>query len=114
MKLEVGDKVCVSSGFTPEHIVVVERVTKTLAIAGAQKFKREYNSKSVYFHGYIFGWYAEIATPEIIARIEERDKRKRLIAKIQSAVLTTLSTEDLQQIASLGSSNARANRQHNG
>ena len=114
MQLEVGDKVCVSNQFTPEHVVTVERVTKTLAIAGAQKFKREYDGKRVYFHGYIFGWYAEIATPEIIARIEERDKRKRLITKIQSSVLTTLSTEDLQQIASLGSSNARANRQHNG
>ena len=101
MQLEVGDKVCVSSGFTPEHIVTVERVTKTLAIAGAQKFKREYDGRNIYFHGYAASWCAEFATPEIIARIVERYKRKRLIEKIQSSVLTTFSTEDLQQIASL-------------
>ena len=101
MQLEVGDKVCVSSGFTPEHIVTVSRVTKTLAIAGAQKFKREYDSRNICFHGYAASWLAEFATPEIIARIVERYKRKRLIEKIQSSALTTLSTEDLQQIASL-------------
>ena len=101
MQLEVGDKVCVSSGFTPEHIVTVERVTKTLAIAGAQKFKREYDGKWICFYGYAASWLAEFATPEIIARIAERNKRKRLIEKIQSSVLTTLSTEDLQQISSL-------------
>ena len=101
MQLEVGDKVCVSSGYYPDQIVTVERVTKTLAIAGAQKFKREYDGKWICFYGYAASWLAEFATPEIIARIAERNKRKRLIEKIQSAVLTTLSTEDLQQIASL-------------
>ena len=101
MQLEVGDKVCVSSGFTPEHIVTVSRVTKTLAIAGAQKFKREYDSSNIYFHGFASSWCAEFATPEIIARIVERNKRRGLIQKIQSSVLTTLSTENLQQIASL-------------
>lgn len=101
MLLEIGDKICVSSRYTPEHIVTVSRVTKTLAIAGAQKFKREYDGKRIYFHGSAASWLAEIATPEIIARVQERDKRKRLIEKIQSSVLTTLSTEDLQQIASL-------------
>ena len=101
MQLEIGDKICVSSRFTPEHIVTVTRVTKTLAVAGAQKFKREYDGTRICFQGSVYSWYAEIATPEILARIEERDNRKRLIAKIQSAVLTTLSTEDLQQIASL-------------
>ena len=101
MQLEIGDKICVSSRFTPEHIVTVSRVTKTLAIAGAQKFKREYDCRNICFHGYAASWCAEFATPEIIARIVERDKRKRLIEKIQSAVLTTLSTEDLEQIANL-------------
>ena len=101
MLLEIGDKICVSSRYTPEHIVTVERVTKTLAIAGAQKFKREYDGKRICFYGCAASWLAEFATPEIIARIEERDNRKRLIAKIQSAVLTTLSTEDLEQIPSL-------------
>ena len=101
MQLEVDDKVCVSSRFTPEHIVTVSRVTKTLAIAGAQKFKREYDARNIYFQGYASSWLAEFATPEIIARIAERNKRKRLIEKIQSSVLTTFSTEDLQQIASL-------------
>lgn len=101
MQLEVGDKVCLSSRYTPEHILTVERVTKTLAIAGAQKFKREYDGKKISVYRFEHTWCAEFATPEIIARIVERDKRKRLIEKIQSSVLTTLSTEDLQQIASL-------------
>lgn len=101
MQLEVGDKVCVSSQYTLAHILTVERVTKTLAVAGAQKFKREYDGKRICFHGYAASWLAEFATPAIIAKINERDKRTRLIQKIQSAVLTTLSTEDLQQIASL-------------
>ena len=101
MLLEIGDKICVSSRFTPEHIVTVERVTKTLAVAGATKFKREYDGKRIYFHGYAASWFSEIATPAIIAKINERDKRTRLIQKIQSAVLTTLSTEDLEQIANL-------------
>ena len=101
MQLEVGDKVCVSSGFTPEHILTVERVTKTLAFAGVQKFKREYDGKQICFQGYAASWFAEIATPAIIAKINERNKRTRLIQKIQSAVLTTLSTEDLEQIANL-------------
>lgn len=101
MQLEVGDKVCVSSGYILAHILTVERVTKTLAIAGGQKFKREYDGKWICFQGYAASWLAEIATPAIIAKINERDKRTRLIQKIQSSVLTTLSTEDLQQIASL-------------
>ena len=101
MQLEVGDKVCVSSGFTPEHIVTVERVTKTLAIAGAQKFKREYDGKRIYFQGSAASWLAEFASPAIIAKINERYKRTKLIQKIQSSVLTTLSTEDLEQIANL-------------
>ena len=101
MLLEIGDKICVSSRFTPEHILTVERVTKTLAIAGALKFKREYDGKRIYYRGYAASWLAEIATPVTIARIEERDKRTKLIQKIQSAVLTTLPTEDLQQIANL-------------
>ena len=101
MQLEIGDKICVSSRYTPEHIVTVERVTKTLAVAGAQKFKREYDGKRICFHGFAASWLAEFATPAIIARIQERDKRKRLIEKIQSSVLTTLSTEDLEQIANL-------------
>ena len=101
MQLEVGDKVCVSSRFTPEHIVTVHRVTKTLAVAGAQKFKREYDGKRICFHGYAASWLAEIVTPAIIAKINERDKRTRLIQKIQSSVLITLPTEDLEQIANL-------------
>lgn len=101
MQLEVGDKVCVSSRFTPEHIVTVYRVTKTLAVAGAQKFKREYDGKRVCFHGYTASWCAEFATPKIIERIQERDKRRGLIQKIQSSVLITLPTEDLEQIANL-------------
>lgn len=101
MLLDVGDKVCVSSGFIQEHIVRIERVTKTLAIAGALKFKREYDGKCIYYQGAPYSWVAEIATPVIIARIEERGKRTKLIQKIQSSVLTTLQTEDLQQIANL-------------
>jgi hypothetical protein len=101
MQLEVGDKVCVSSQYISAHILTVERVTKTLAVAGAQKFKREYDGKRICFQGYAASWLAEFATPAIIAKINERDKRTRLIQKIQSSVLITLPTEDLEQIANL-------------
>ena len=49
MQLEIGDKICVSSRFTPEHIVTVERVTKTLAVAGAQS-----SSENMTASGFVF------------------------------------------------------------
>ena len=100
MLLEVGTVIYVKGPFNQNRIVTVDRVLKRFAFAGGYKFYKEYE-KRPRLSGFTFEWYAEIATPEIIARLAEEKKRADLINRIHGSLLTTLPTEDLEQIASL-------------
>ena len=100
MQLEVGTVIYVQGPFNQSRLVTIDRVLKKFAFAGGDKFYKEYE-KQPRLVGALYNWYSRIATPDIIKQIVEDKKRADLINRIHGSLLTTLPTEDLEQIASL-------------
>jgi hypothetical protein len=98
-----GDKIVINNGGYC-RIAIVERVTPTLIIAdGIKYFKKTGNE-----HGPRSTWassHISVATEELIAEIEEENRRKMLIATINADCdkqqLRTFSTEKLEKLYDL-------------
>ena len=101
MRLEIGSILFVSCKFR-NILLTIDRVTETMAVAGEYKFQREYKDpKAIIGSGITPYFLAQIATPDIIHMMTEKDKRKKLIEKISGSRMRLLPTEDLEQIANL-------------
>ena len=101
MRLEIGSILFVSCKFR-NVLLTIDRVTETMAAAGEYKFQRECKDpKAIIGSGITPYSLAQIATPDIIHMMAEKDKRKKLIEKISGSRMRLLPTEDLEQIANL-------------
>lgn len=100
MQLEVGTVIYVQGPFNQNRLVTIDRVLKKFAFAGGYKFYKEYE-KQPRLVGKLYNWDSRIATPDIIQQIVGEKKRADLIKRIHGSLLTTLPTEDLEQIANL-------------
>ena len=101
MQLEIGSILFVSCKFR-NVLLTIDRVTETMAAAGEYKFQRAYeDQKAIIGSGITPYFLAQIATPDIIHMMAEKDKRKKLIEKISGSRMRLLPTEDLEQIANL-------------
>ena len=98
MELKVGDRIYQQNYGKIYAVFTVERVTKTLAICGVAKFKREYQSESwIMSAGDTGKWNTNsysLETPEL----KEQLFKQNAISKIQKAKLEDLSIEQLKEI----------------
>lgn len=96
--IKVGDKVILYSRYC-KKVCKVERLTKTLVIVNGEKFRKADGFST----GHI-GYYSSSiirATEEMIAKVEEENKRDLLINKIKSYPLDKLSTDELENVYEL-------------
>jgi hypothetical protein len=97
MKLKEGDRIYRCYQGTPTSIMVIERTTKTQAVCGTTKFRREYSENSwvnmIGAGSYsLTSYYLE--TPKLI----ERYNRVKLLSEVGRIKFENLSNEQLRGI----------------
>lgn len=96
--IKIGDKVILYRRYC-KKVCKVERLTKTLVIVDGEKFRKA-DGLSTGDRGYYSSSISR-ATEEMIAKVEEENKRDMLINKIRHYPLDKLSTDELEKVYEL-------------
>ena len=92
--IKVGDKVVLYRRYD-KKVCKIDRVTKTFVVVDGNKFRKKDGS------GGYYSAYIRRATEEMIAKVEEENKRNVLVNKIRHCPLDKLSTEVLGKVYEL-------------
>lgn len=96
--IKVGDKVILYRRYK-KKVCKVERLTKTLVIVDGEKFRKA-DGFSTGDRGYYSSSIGR-ATAEMIAKVEEENRRDLLINKISRYHWSVLSTDELEKVYEL-------------
>lgn len=96
--IKVGDKVILYRRYS-KKVCEVERLTKNFVIVDGDKFRKA-DGFSTGDRGF-FSSSISRATEEMIAKVEEENKRDMIIKKIKNYPLDKLSTEELEKVYEL-------------
>lgn len=96
--IKVGDKVIVIRRYA-RRICKVERLTKTQIVVDGDKFRKS-DGKSVNNYGW-FSPFIRKATQELVAEVEEEEKRTKLLNEVYHTDWSKLRTDKLEEIHKL-------------
>lgn len=97
--IKVGDKVILYRRFQDRTVCKVERLTKNFIIVEGRKFRKKDGFESGDCGIYVSS--IGRATEQVIAEIEEENKRDAIISYIRNCRLSTLSTDVLEKVYEL-------------
>ena len=97
MKLEVGDKIYKCRKGNPEDVFTVDRVTKTLALCGGTRFKRDYENSYIRLHsrGVGYSLYSYRLEEPIL---KDLWRKNQMVITISKYDLRKVNMNDLESI----------------